>query len=244
MNLENKVSLVVGGARIGIVVAEELAQAGSHVAVTYRTSKRAATVVEKKVRQKNRKGLVLKGDMTNAKEVKRVINQVKKKFGRLDVLVNMASVYKETPFDDLAMEEWDESVSANLKSAHLTVFYARSLLRKRGGRVINFADWIVASGRPRYKKYLPYYTSKMGLLGLTQAQALELAPQVLVNAIAPGPILPPANMSGKEINAVKKEVPLHRWGGSTEIAKAVLFLCHSDFITGECIRVDGGRHIH
>ena len=120
----------------------------------------------------------------------------------------------------------------------------RAAHARSGGRIINFADWLPASGRPRYNDFLPYYVAKGGVIALTEALALELAPQrVLVNAIAPGPILPPEGSTAEEIAAVEKTTPLGRWGGADEIVKAVLFLIDSDFVTGEVIRVDGGRHL-
>src|SRR4029453_734420 len=117
-------------------------------------------------------------------------------------------------------------------------------MRKAGeGRIINFSDWIAASGRPRYKGYLPYYVAKRGVIALTEALALELAEkQILVNAIAPGPILAPPDTADTELKAVEDATPLGRWGGESEIAAAVLFLLESGFVTGETIRVDGGRH--
>jgi NAD(P)-dependent dehydrogenase (short-subunit alcohol dehydrogenase family) len=117
-------------------------------------------------------------------------------------------------------------------------------MRERGeGRIVNFADWIAVSHRPRYKGFLAYYVSKVAVVGLTEALALELAPQILVNAIAPGPILPPVGLTAEENQEVLNATPLGRWGGEMEIAKTVVSLIESDFITGECIRVDGGRHI-
>jgi NAD(P)-dependent dehydrogenase (short-subunit alcohol dehydrogenase family) len=113
-----------------------------------------------------------------------------------------------------------------------------------GGRIINFSDWIAASGRPRYSGYLPYFVAKRAIIGLTEALALELASdQILVNAIAPGPILAPEDTTGEEMKLVEAATPLGRWGGESEIATAVVFLLESGFVTGETIRVDGGRHI-
>jgi NAD(P)-dependent dehydrogenase (short-subunit alcohol dehydrogenase family) len=113
-----------------------------------------------------------------------------------------------------------------------------------GGRIINFSDWIAASGRPRYKSYLAYYVAKRGVIGLTEALALELAgDQILVNAIAPGPILAPEGTADEESKSVEAATPLGRWGGELEIAAAVRFLLESGFVTGETIRVDGGRHV-
>jgi NAD(P)-dependent dehydrogenase (short-subunit alcohol dehydrogenase family) len=113
-----------------------------------------------------------------------------------------------------------------------------------GGRIINFADWVAASGRPRYAGYLPYYVAKAGAIALTEALALELAhDQILVNAIAPGPIMAPPGTTGEELKAVEEATPLGRWGGADAIVRTVIFLIESDFVTGETIRVDGGRHV-
>jgi NAD(P)-dependent dehydrogenase (short-subunit alcohol dehydrogenase family) len=113
-----------------------------------------------------------------------------------------------------------------------------------GGRIINFSDWVAASARPRYPGYVAYYVAKAGVKALTEVLALELAAdRILVNAIAPGPILAPPEMSKDESDAVVKSTPLGRWGGEQEIAKAVMFLIDSDFVTGETLRVDGGRHV-
>jgi NAD(P)-dependent dehydrogenase (short-subunit alcohol dehydrogenase family) len=116
--------------------------------------------------------------------------------------------------------------------------------RAGGGRIINFSDWLARSGRPRYPGYLPYYVAKAGVKALSEALALEVAAdQILVNAIAPGPILAPPATTDEESSSVERATPLGRWGGEIEIAKAVVALVESDFITGETIRVDGGRHL-
>ena len=113
-----------------------------------------------------------------------------------------------------------------------------------GGRIVNFSDWVAASGRPRYEGFVPYYVAKAGVKALTEALALELAAdQILVNAVAPGPIVAPPGTSADEIAAVEQATPLGRWGGEAEIARAVVFLCQTDFVTGETVRVDGGRHL-
>jgi NAD(P)-dependent dehydrogenase (short-subunit alcohol dehydrogenase family) len=116
--------------------------------------------------------------------------------------------------------------------------------RQGGGRIVNFSDWIARSGRPRYQGFLPYYVAKGGVIALTEALALELAPDnILVNAVAPGPILAPPGTSADEHQKVADATPLGRWGGEIEIAKAVLGFIEQDFVTGETFRVDGGRHV-
>jgi NAD(P)-dependent dehydrogenase (short-subunit alcohol dehydrogenase family) len=163
----------------------------------------------------------------------------------LDVLVNMASLYRVKPFDELTLEDWELQMQVDLRSAWLCARAAAPHMRRlRGGRIINFSDWVSKSGRPRYAGYLTYYVAKAGVVALTEGLALELAQdQILVNAIAPGPIVAPEGVSDEEFAAVERATPLGHWGGEGEVAKAVLALIETDFITGETIRVDGGRHL-
>ena len=165
--------------------------------------------------------------------------------GGLDILINMASVYSSVPFDQTDEQVWSRVVNVDLRAAFLCARAAVPHMRARGGgRIINFSDWVAASGRPRYAGYVPYYVAKKGVIGLTEALALELAPdQILVNAIAPGPILAPPGTSDEESKAVEAATPLGRWGGEEAIVRAALFLIDTDFVTGETIRVDGGRHV-
>lgn len=244
MDLGGKVAFITGGARIGATVAQSLAQRGCRVVLTYRNSRQASEDTLRQVRSLGSDGRAVRCDTTADSQVRRAVAETVSAFGRLDIVVNMASVYERTPYRSISNADWERNLTANLTSAHLTVLHAAPALRaKGGGRVVNFTDWVAASGRPRYKGFVPYYAAKAGIIGLTQAQALELAPKVLVNAIAPGPILPPKNLKNEEVRNVTKVTPLGRWGGAGEIAKAVLFLCETDFVTGECIRVDGGRHL-
>jgi len=165
--------------------------------------------------------------------------------GRLDILINMASVYAKHPFEAISAADWDAVLNVDLRAAFLCARAAVPHMRTQGGgRIVNFSDWIARSGRPRYEGFVPYYVAKTGVIGLTEALALELArDNILVNAIAPGPILAPPESSEDELKAVEQATPLGRWGGEIEIAKGVLALLDSDFITGETVRVDGGRHV-
>ncbi len=243
MDPRGKLALITGGARIGKTVAEALAGRGCDVLLTYRTSRTASEDTVRKAQALGARAAAVQADLSIEEDIHTVLREAEGRFGRLDILVNMASLYEKVAFEDLGLDAW-LAFAADLQSAYLLSIRAVPLMRRHGGgRIIHFSDWVAASGRPRYKQFLPYYTGKRGVLGLTEGLALELAPDILVNAIAPGPILAPTDLSAAEDAEVRRATPLGRWGGAEEIAKAVLFLVETDFITGECIRVDGGRHL-
>ncbi|HVC19515.1 MAG TPA: SDR family oxidoreductase [Vicinamibacterales bacterium] len=245
MQIENHVVLITGGRRIGAVVATELAARGADVALGYGRSQAEAEQTMGAVRAKGRRATAAQADVTKSADCDALVAHVIAELGRLDILINMASVYRQRPFDDLTEQDWDADLAVDLKAAFLCARAAVPRMREvGGGRIINFADWVAASGRPRYPGYLPYYVAKKGVIALTEALALELAPdRILVNAIAPGPIVAPPGTTDEEMKSVEKATPLGRWGGELEIAKAVVALVETDFITGETIRVDGGRHV-
>ncbi len=245
MDPKGKAVLITGGARIGRAVAVALARRGTDVAMTYRKSKKSAEEAVTQARDLGVRGLAVRADLTSEADLGQAIKKVNSAFGGLDILVNMVSIYEKTALKHLDSKVWRKNMEANLECAYLLSLKCAPLMKRRGGgRIIHFSDWVAASGRPRYKDYIPYYVSKTAVIGLTEALALELAPEILVNAIAPGPILSPPNLSVEEDREIKRATPLGRWGGPEEIAKAVLFLIETDFITGECIRVDGGRHLY
>ncbi len=245
MNLQGRAALITGGTRMGDAVAAVLAEGGADVAFTYRRSPDAAERAAAGVRAYGRKALTLHADLGDPLECRTAVNEAAAAFGRLDILVNMASLYTHVPFDDQDEDHWDRQLSVDLRAAFLCSRAAVPHMRRAGGgRIVNFSDWIAASGRPRYPGYLAYYVAKAGVKALTEALALELAAdQILVNAVAPGPIVAPPGTTPEEHAAVGRATPLGRWGGAAEIAKAVAFLVTSDFVTGETIRVDGGRHV-
>ena len=245
MNLDNRVAIITGGKRIGRIVAQQLAERGADVVLSYRGSKAEADDTVKDVEARGRRAIATAADVSKAADCAALIACARDAFGRIDVLVNMASVYGSTKFDDLTEAGWDRDLDINLKSAFLCAKAAIPVMRATGGgRIINFADWLARSGRPKYTGFVSYYVAKAGIIALTEALALELAgDQILVNAIAPGPILAPPDMDPEEVAAVARVTPVGRWGGEMEIAKAVLTLIETDFITGETVRVDGGRHL-
>jgi len=245
MKLDDAVVLITGGKRMGGVIGAALAARGANVAFSYGRSQVEADAAADQVRAASRRSVTVQADVTDAASCRALIESVATSLGRLDVLINMASVYRERPFDELRAEDWDAQLRVDLRATFLCSHAAVPHLRAQGGgRIINFGDWVARSGRPRYRGYLPYYVAKAGVIALTEALALELAADnILVNAIAPGPILPPPSTTDEEKKAVEDATPLGRWGGEPEIAKAILALIDSDFITGETIRVDGGRHL-
>jgi NAD(P)-dependent dehydrogenase (short-subunit alcohol dehydrogenase family) len=246
MDLPGKVVLITGAKRVGAVVAIALAERGADVALSYHHSEREANEAADAVRARGRQAMVVRADVSDADRCAILVNDVARSFGRLDVLINMASLYKSTAFDALTAADWDRQLAVDLRGAYLCAIAAAPHMRKSGGgRIINFSDWVAASGRPRYKGYHPYFVAKAGVKALTEALALELAgDNILVNAIAPGPVLAPDDLTPAQLKAVEDATPLGRWGGADEVAKTALALIDSDFITGETIRVDGGRHIY
>jgi NAD(P)-dependent dehydrogenase (short-subunit alcohol dehydrogenase family) len=245
MDLAGKVALLTGVKRVGGVVAEWLAREGCDVALVYNRSATEADQTAARVRESGRRALTLQANLADPIACQRVVDTTLQEFGRVDVFVAMAGLYMGTPFEKLSLRTWDEQMDIELRSAFLCAHAAvPSMKANGGGRIILFSDWLPASGRPRYEGFLTYYVAKAGLKALAEAMSLELAPHnIMVNAVAPGPILAPPETTDEDHEAVAKNTPLGRWGGPEEIAKAVLFLCASDFVTGETIRVDGGRHV-
>jgi NAD(P)-dependent dehydrogenase (short-subunit alcohol dehydrogenase family) len=245
MELNDRVVLITGGKRIGQVVARELAARGAHIALSYRGSRAEAETSAAGVRAVGRKAAVITADVGKVADCTNLVTEVVGQLGRLDVLINMASIYQPVDFDTMTEEDWQRNIDINLRSVFLCAKAAVPHMRREGGgRIINFADWLARSGRPAYKGFVAYYTAKAGVIALTEALALELASdQILVNAIAPGPIVAPPDLSADEVAEVAAATPVGRWGGEIEIAKAVRTLIESEFITGETIRVDGGRHV-
>jgi NAD(P)-dependent dehydrogenase (short-subunit alcohol dehydrogenase family) len=245
MDLKGKVALLTGVKRIGGVVSEWLARDGCDVALVYNRSAAEAEATAERVRSGGKRALTIQANLADPVACQHVVDTTLAELGRVDVFVAMAGLYTGTPFEQLTVETWNAQMDIELRSAFLCAHASvPSMKTSGGGRIILFSDWLPRSERPRYDGFLTYYVAKAGLKALAEAMALELAEHnITVNAIAPGPILAPPETTQKELEAVADNTPLGRWGGEAEIAKAVLFLCHSDFVTGETIRVDGGRHV-
>jgi NAD(P)-dependent dehydrogenase (short-subunit alcohol dehydrogenase family) len=245
MEIRDRVVLITGAKRVGDTVATELAARGADIALSYNRSASEAERTASAVRARGRRATVMQADLSRAADCRALVAHAVAELGRLDVLVNMASLYRSTPFDELTEHDLEAHLGVDLKASYLCALAAVPALRAAGGgRIINVSDWLACSHRPRYEGYLPYYVSKSAIIGLTEALALELAgDHILVNAIAPGPIMAPQDLDEEEFKAVERATPLGRWGGAVEIAKAIVALIETDFMTGEVLRVDGGRHL-
>ncbi|HUJ80047.1 MAG TPA: SDR family oxidoreductase [Nitrospiria bacterium] len=243
MELDGRIALVTGGAkRVGRAIALALARRGAHVAFTYQTSRQEAQSLVRELTALGGKSLAIKADLRRAADAKGAVRAVVKNYGRIDILVNNAAIYPRTPWAKLDEKAWDEILTTNLRGPFLFAKAAGDrMLKQGGGKIINLADW--AGERP-YKDYLPYCVSKAGVIAMTKALALELAPVVQVNAVAPGPVLLPNDISPAGRRAVIAATPLRRIGSPEDVANAVVFLIEgSDFITGALLPVDGGRLI-
>ena len=156
MELTDRVALITGGRRIGSVVAAELARKGANVAIVYRASRAEAEETATALRALNRRSLVIQADLQRPDDCRRVVDDTVAQLGRLDVLVNMASVYREKAIDELTVQDWDTQLQVDLRAGWLCSQAAIAHMRRQGGgRIINFSDWVARSGRPRYRGYLP-----------------------------------------------------------------------------------------
>lgn len=227
---------------MGRSIALALAERDAHVVITYHRSQAEAQQTLQAIEARGVQGMAIQGDITRGADVRATVREVIDRFGRIDILVNNASNYYKTPFATLTEEQWDDLVDTNLKGTFLMAKRVGDEMLKAGaGKIINLADW--AGFRP-YKDYLPYCVAKAGVIALTKGLAKTLAPNIQVNAVAPGPVMLPEDFTEAERDAVIRATPLRRVGSPTDVAQAVLFLIEgSDFITGTTLVVDGGRLI-
>jgi len=241
MDLKGKVALVTGaGRRVGRAIAIKFADRGASVAVHYRSSHAEADAVVAEIARKRGKARAFRADLENVGEIEKMVAGVLDAFGRLDVLVNSASVFASTPLGQLTEREWDSILDTNLKAPFFLSKFAGAAMRRNGaGKIVNIGDW--AGIRP-YRDYLPYSVSKSGLIGLTRALAKELAPEVQVNCIALGMVMPPEEYSKGEVERLVGLTLTKKMGSPEDVARAVMFFCEAtDFATGATLALDGGR---
>jgi len=236
--LNGRVALVTGSAkRLGRAVALRLAQEGADVVVHHRSSSAEAQSAVAEIEKFGRRGVAVAADLSELSEIKRLFEETAKQFGRLDILINSAANFLHTEFESTSEETWDSSLDTNLKAPFFCAQAAAPLLKKNHGVIINFAD---IGGLLGWTGYIPHCVSKAGIIMLTRCLAKELAPEVRVNAIAPGTITMSGDPPELEADYIKR-APLRRSGTPVDIAETVLFLVDAKFMTGQVLVVDGGR---
>ena len=245
MQLSGSVALITGGTRMGAALGVALAGRGAHVAFSYARSADAASQSADAVRAEGGAATTFEADLQQPAACERLVTQAIAWRGRLDVLICLASVFDRRSLDDITAAEWRRQLAVDLDgSFHCARAAALHMRTRRRGHIVLCSDWVAASGRPRYTGYVPYFVAKAGVVALAEALALEVAgDEVQVNAIAPGPMLPAAGATPAMQQAVLDATPLARWGGAEGLTHAVMGLLEQDWITGQTIRVDGGRHL-
>lgn len=242
MDIKNRVAIVTGGARrVGREISLHLANLGAKVVVNYNASSDEAEVLRKRIEAAGADCITFKADISKGRQVDALVQFALEGFGRIDILVNNSAIFYQTDFLNTTEDDWDAFMNVNLKGAFLcTQKVAREFMRQGYGKIVNIVD--VAGERP-WKNYTPYCVSKAGLIMLTKAAAKELAPNVQVNAVAPGPVMLPEDWSEEDKRKNIERTLLKREGSPMEVARAVEYLIESDFVTGEVLYVDGGQRL-
>ena len=241
MELHGSVALVTGGAqRLGRAIALALGRAGANVAIHYHSSADQAREVVDELSGMGVEAASFAGDLAVVAEVEQVVDQAIARWGRLNLLVNNAGIWGSTPIGTVTQERWDELIATNTRSAFFAAQRAAPALRESRGAIVNIAD--VGALRP-WRNHTPYLVSKGGVVTLTEALAKDLAPEVRVNAIAPGPVLLPDDWTPEQAEGAAKTVLLRRIGSPDDIAQAVIYLAHAEYVTGVILPVDGGNRL-
>lgn len=237
--LEGRVALITGGAkRIGRSIVEKLAAEGADIVINYASSKPDAESLAADIRKLGRRALAIPANVSIKHEVQQMFQKIEGEFSRLDILVNNAGMFSAADFLDLTEEQWDAIMSTNLKAQFLCSQAAAPLLKRSGhGRIINISS---LGGMLPWPKFTHYCVSKAGVIMLTKCMARALAPEILVNSVAPGTIQFPGEDPDEDYI---KRAPLHRTGKGSEIADAVFFFATTEFVTGQILPVDGGRSL-
>lgn len=250
MELRGRVALVTGAAhRVGRVLALALAGRGMRLAIHYHSSERRArdTAHEAEAASGGAEAWTIQADLRQPAEAERLVGEVASHFGSLDVLVNSAAIMVRMPLDEVTPEKWDETFALNLRAPFFCARAAAAVMRRGAregdgavGAIVNIAD---LAGIESWPGYLPHGISKAGLIHMTSSLARVLAPGIRVNAIAPGAVLLPESWSADDASRLARTTPLRRIGSPDDVAQALLYLLDADYVTGETIVVDGGRHI-
>jgi pteridine reductase len=243
--VQGKVVLITGGAkRVGAATCRRLHAAGANLMLHYRESAGEARLLQAELNNQRKDSVALiQADLLDLGKVQSIVDQSLQTFGKLDALVNNASSFFQTPVGEITAAQWEDLIGTNLRAPMFLAQAAAPALKKSQGAIVNITD--IHAERP-LKNYVVYSVAKAGLVGLTRSLARELAPDVRVNAVAPGPILWPDDAAFDELSRQRiiSHTPLKREGTPEDIAKAVHYLlADATYVTGETINVDGGRHV-
>lgn len=241
MNIRGTHALVTGGAhRLGRSIALALAQAGADVSIHFHSSADKAEATLAELRAHGVRATAIQANIAVVAEAERVVDEAAAQLGPLHILVNSAGIWGATPLGSATQERWDELMAINVRAAFFLTQRAAPMLRTARGAVINIAD--VGALRP-WKNYTPYLVSKGAVVTLTEALAKDLAPEVRVNAIAPGPVMLPDDWDEKQAESSAQTVLLKRLGTPEDVAQAVIYLAAADYVTGVILPVDGGNRL-
>jgi pteridine reductase len=242
--LQGKTALITGAARrIGAAIARRLHAAGSNVVLHYRGAEKEAAALEAELNaMRPASATRVKADLLAPVAPRSLVSAAMERFGRLDLLVNNASTFYPTELGSIEAVHWEELVGSNLRAPLFLAQEAAPHLKKQGGAIVNIAD--IHAERP-LKGYVVYSIAKAGLVAMTRSLAVELGPEVRVNAVAPGAIAWPEDgqFPPPERGRIVATTPLARLGSFGEIARAVHFLATAPFVTGQVLAVDGGRSV-
>ena len=242
MRLEGAAALVTGaGKRIGQAIAIGLAQAGCDVAVHYHGSARGAEETARAVRGAGRRAELLQADLSDATASRGLADQAARALKGLDIVINSSGVMVRQPVETVTPESWDATLDLNLRAMFFVSQGAIPHLRRAKGKIVNMAD---IAGMEPWPAYVPHCVSKAGVVMLTKALARALAPDIAVNAVAPGAVLLPEGWDEKAREHIRETTPLERLGDPADVVAAVRFLlAGTDYVTGTVLVVDGGRLI-
>ncbi len=250
MELRGRIALVTGAAhRVGRALALALASRGMRLAIHYHASEEEARATARDAGRASggAEAWTVRADLGESAAPERLVNEVASHFGSLDVLVNSAAIMVRTPLDEVTPEEWDRTLHLNLRAPFFCARAAARVMRRgeapasgARGVIVNIAD---LAGLESWPGYIPHGISKAGVIHMTTSLARVLAPEIRVNAIAPGAVLLPESWGPEDAAHLERTTPLHRLGSPDDVAQALLYLLEADYVTGETLVVDGGRHI-
>jgi pteridine reductase len=241
MTTARKVALVTGAAtRVGSAIAVALAEADHDVLVHYHQNADGAQRTKGLIHAAGGRCEVFSADLSKPTQARQLVDDAIQTMGRLDTLVSSAANFERLPFDDVDGDAWSRAMDLNVTASFHLAHQASAELRQRQGSIVFIT---CSSVTTPMRNYLPYVVSKGALHQLMRVLSLELAPEVRVNAVAPGTVLPPESMTEAQLNRLRSRIPLARFGSAEEIASAVVFLTRSDFVTGQQLTIDGGRSL-